>query len=192
MRLLAPAIAVITLAACGPSNDPTDGKSSTAASSQTSSQETESAFSHEDIMFAQAMIPHHQQAIDMSNLALKNSQSARVQGLAQRIKSAQTTEIATLRKWIDDSGMGDSHAGDHGSMSGMLSKEEMSALAAAQGPAFDKLFLKGMIKHHEGAIDMAAAVTESENREVSDFANWMRSTQYNEITEMTVVFSQIP
>ena len=139
------------------------------------------------------MIPHHEQAIEMSDLALKNSENTRIQTLARRIKSTQTGEIATLREWIAASGMGDMHGADtHGGMSGMLSNSEMAALAAAKGTAFDKLFLTSMIKHHEGAIDMAGAVTESENREVSDFANWMVSTQYNEITEMGVLFGQIP
>lgn len=188
--LLAAAVIASCLAACGSSSR----EDATGTSTQSGKPSTSAdPFSHEDIMFAQMMIPHHEQAIEMCDLALKNSENTRIKGLAERIKATQRSEITTMRGWVAASGMGDSHSADaHAAMQGLLSEKEMAALAAAKGMEFDRLFLKGMVKHHEGAMDMASNVTESENGTVSDFANWLVSIQYNEVTEMNVLYSQIP
>jgi uncharacterized protein (DUF305 family) len=139
-----------------------------------------SEYSSNDLMFAAMMVPHHEQAIVMSDLALKNSSNPEVIKLATEIKKAQAPEIEQMKSWGDlETG---SHAG-HG-MSGMLSDDELKELESATGPEFDKLFLTGMIKHHEGAIDMAEMVTDSRNQEVSTLAKQIINAQQAEIESM--------
>jgi|694.fasta_scaffold118802_3 uncharacterized protein (DUF305 family) len=107
-----------------------------------------------DIAFAQMMIPHHDQAVVMSEFALTNTDNSEVLALAQEIIDAQGPEIEQMNAILErfDAGMG-GHGGH--TMAGMLTDEELEALKAAQGSEFDQLYLIGMIAHHEGAIDMA-------------------------------------
>ncbi len=146
----------------------------------TSSCATNSEFSGEDLMFAQMMIPHHEQAIEMSDLALANSDNSEVRDLATKIRAEQGPEIELMKSW-SDSHMG-SHAGHM--MDGMLSDDEMNELKSARGAEFDRLFLEGMIKHHEGAIEMADDVVDSKNVEVSQLAKSIIATQRAEIEYM--------
>ena len=143
------------------------------------SSQSSSGYSSQDIMFAEMMIPHHEQAIEMSDFALKNSTNPEVLALAQEIKDAQAPEIEQMKSWGVSSM---AHMGHM--MDGMLSDEEMSALAAASGSEFDRLFLEGMIKHHEGAIDMAEMVIDSKNAEVAALANAIIEAQRAEIATM--------
>ncbi|MEY3186054.1 MAG: hypothetical protein RIR58_790 [Actinomycetota bacterium] len=143
-------------------------------------QKSSNQYSSNDLMFAAMMVPHHEQAIVMSDIALKNSSNPEVIALATEIKNAQAPEIDQMKSWGDlDKG---SHAG-HG-MSGMLSDGELRELESATGPEFDQLFLTGMIKHHEGAIDMAEMVTDSRNQEVSTLAKQIVKAQKAEIELM--------
>lgn len=107
-----------------------------------------------DIAFAQMMIPHHEQAVVMSQYALTNTENAQVLALAQEILDAQGPEIEQMNAILArfDAGMG-GHGGH--TMAGMLTEDELSSLQAARGAAFDELFLTGMIAHHVGAIEMA-------------------------------------
>jgi len=138
-----------------------------------------SGYSSQDIMFAEMMIPHHQQAIEMSDLALQNSEDSEVRALAQQIKDAQAPEIEEMESWGASS---NAHMGHM--MDGMLSGEEMDALRSARGAEFDRLFLEGMIKHHEGAIDMAEMVVDSKNPDVSALAKAIIEAQRTEISTM--------
>lgn len=148
--------------------------------------ESNSGYSSQDIMFAEMMIPHHQQAIEMSDLALKNSTNPEVLALAQQIKDAQSPEIEQMKSWGASSM---AHMGHM--MDGMLSDEEMSDLAAATGSRFDKLFLEGMIKHHDGAIDMAEMVIDSKNSEVAALAKAIIEAQRKEISKMKELLSAL-
>jgi uncharacterized protein (DUF305 family) len=122
-----------------------------------------------DVMFAQMMIPHHEQAIEMSDLILaKDGVDPGVVELAEEIKSAQGPEIEQLEAWLDEWGMPSMMDGDRGGMDGMdgmLSDDEMEELEAADGTAGTTLFLEGMIEHHEGAIAMAEQHQESGEHE---------------------------
>lgn len=138
-----------------------------------------SGYGHQDIMFAEMMIPHHQQAIEMSDLALRKSQDSAIIDLARQIKDAQAPEIEQMKSWGASS---NAHMGHM--MDGMLSDEEISALKAATGKDFDRLFLEGMIDHHEGAIDMAEMVVNSKNHEVATLARSIIKTQRAEISTM--------
>jgi uncharacterized protein (DUF305 family) len=150
----------LLLAACGSAAHTSDGASGSTASSAA---ETGPAA---DIAFAQLMIPHHQQAIEMADLALERPTSPEVNVLAQQIKGAQDPEIALMRGWLEAWGAplemeGDDHSGhDMGglTMSGMMSEEDMAALAAAEGAEFDRMWVTMMIAHHEGAVAMAQDV----------------------------------
>jgi uncharacterized protein (DUF305 family) len=143
-------------------------------------------FSVNDQMFASMMVPHHEQAIEISDLALAKSSDIEILALAQEIKDAQSPEIEQMKTW-GGSMMG-SHAGHI--MEGMLSDDEMMELREATGTDFDRLFLIGMIKHHEGAIDMAATVVDSDNHEVSSLADSIIAGQRAEIERMKALLGR--
>ena len=126
------------------------------------------------------MIPHHEQAIEMSEIAFLNTTNPAVLQLAQEIKVAQSPEINLIKSW--DGVKASTHAGHL--MEGMLSESELSELREAKGKAFDVLFLNGMIKHHEGAIVMAQAVMNSKNKAVADLAASIINAQEIEISTM--------
>jgi len=151
-----------------------------------SSQSATSDFSPADINFAEMMIPHHEQAILMSELALANSEDEEVRDLAQAILSSQSPEIEQMKSWP---GVNSSLHSGH-MMDGMLSDSEIEALRQAMGNSFDLLFLEGMIKHHEGAIVMAEDVVDSENPEVSNLANAIVSAQKSEIALMRTMIAE--
>lgn len=142
-----------------------------------------SDFSGTDIMFAQMMIPHHQQAVDMSTLAETRTTNPEVLALAKQIKDAQAPEIEQMTAWIDAAGAGMEMSHDMG-MGGMLSDEQMTALDNAQGAEFDKLYLEGMIAHHEGAIEMAQMITGSTNAEAKELGGNIVTSQTAEIEKM--------
>jgi len=123
-----------------------------------------------DVTFAQEMIPHHQQAIDMAQLAETRSQDEDVQRLAAQMESAQDPEIKTMTGWLETWGedVPDHTSGaGHGDvdMPGMMCRRN-EALESASGADFDRMFLEMMIKHHEGAIQMAR--TEQANGKNTD------------------------
>lgn len=144
-------------------------------------------YSASDLMFAAMMIPHHEQAVTMSDLALTASNNAEVKHLAEHIKAAQQPEIALMQSWLDASGQGNMSSmpgHDHGAMGGMLDDAAMAALKAATGTQFDTLFLQGMIAHHQGALAMLDLVKDSSNPDVQKLAEAIRSTQTAEIEQM--------
>jgi len=144
------------------------------------SSQSGSEYSADDINFAEMMIPHHEQAIEMSEIALLNTTNPDVLQLAQEIKDAQGPEIELMKSW--DGVKVSTHAGHM--MDGMLSDGELNDLREAQGQEFDRLFLQGMIKHHEGAIVMAQDVAVSMNKEVADLSAAIISAQELEIAAM--------
>ncbi|MDF9809497.1 uncharacterized protein (DUF305 family) [Aurantimicrobium minutum] len=142
-----------------------------------------SDFSGTDIMFAQMMIPHHQQAVDMSTLAETHTTNPEILALAKQIKDAQAPEIEQMTAWIDSAGAGMEMGHDMG-MGGMLSDEQMTALGNAQGAEFDKLYLEGMIGHHEGALQMTQMIADSNNAEAKELAANIVTSQTAEIDKM--------
>lgn len=145
-----------------------------------------------EYMFAQMMIPHHQQAVDMSDLALKKSSNPRILDLAQRIKSAQSSEIIQMQSWLggkEANSMMTDHSGH--SMGGMLTEEEFSKLESSFGVTFDSLFLEGMIAHHEGALDMARMIKDTTTQEVNSFGLNVVEVQSEEIREMREILESL-
>ena len=151
-----------------------------------------------DIAFAQLMIPHHQQAIQMADLAATNATSAEVKALAAQIKAAQDPEISMMSQWLAGWGApmemeGTTDGGmDHGDMdmggmnvAGMMSAQEMDNLGAAAGADFDTMWLQMMTAHHQGAIAMAQQVADTTtNPAVQELADAIIAGQTTEITTM--------
>jgi uncharacterized protein (DUF305 family) len=138
-----------------------------------------------DVMFAQMMIPHHEQAIEMADVLLaKEGIAADVAALAERIKAAQQPEIELMEGWLEDWGVEmPEGAMDHGD--GMMSQADMDALENAGGAEASGLFLDQMIEHHEGAIDMAEAqIAGGENADAIALAEKIVADQTAEIDEM--------
>ena len=148
---------VAVLSACGGHSGLAGMSSGTSAASSASAGSSEAARGG-DVMFAQSMIPHHQQAVEMADMALENASSGQVKQLAAQIKAAQDPEIATMKDWLSSWGapeeMGTDHAG-MGHMAGMMSDDDMKELAASRGADFDTMWLQMMIAHHQGALTMA-------------------------------------
>lgn len=114
-----------------------------------------------DVKFVQGMIGHHAQALEMTALLASRTASDEMRTLASRIEISQADEIRMMQDWLArrSEKLPDPHA-HHAAgaalMPGMLTADEMARLAAARGPEFDRLFLRFMIEHHEGALSMVA------------------------------------
>ena len=157
--LAATAVAsALVLAACGGDGDGGGADRPDAASG---AEKTPAAHNAQDVSFAQGMIPHHQQALEMAEVAADRASSAQVKDLATRIEKAQDPEIRTMSGWlkawgedVPSAAPGMDHSG-HSGMAGMMDQEDMDKLSKASGKAFDTLFLTLMVEHHEGAVEMA-------------------------------------
>jgi uncharacterized protein (DUF305 family) len=150
-----------------------------------------------DVAFMQGMIMHHAQAVEMTTLLAVQGSDPAVKELGARIANSQSSEIIFMRRWLTERGfpttmpmddMGGMDMGDMPPMPGMLTKKQMAALAAAHGPAFDHLFLTGMIQHHTGALtmvtDLFAHPGAAQDPILFDFASDVNSTQTAEILIM--------
>ena len=144
-----------------------------------------------DIMFLQMMIPHHQQAVDISNLALKTSKDAELLALATTIRDAQTSEITQMKSWLENAGAGLDMGHSMDGMGGMLDDTELSALAAATGKNFDILWLKGMIGHHDGAIHMTTMIRDASNKDIKAFGENVIKDQSAQITQMEAMLKRL-
>ncbi|WP_405942563.1 DUF305 domain-containing protein [Streptomyces sp. NBC_00207] len=161
--LAATAVAAgLILAACG--SDNTTNTAGTAPATTTAPAPSEAdRHNQADVAFAQGMIPHHRQAILMSDMVAAHGASPDVKALAEKIKKAQAPEIETMTGWLNawgekvptGVGMDGTGHGDDPGMPGMMDDQDMDRLGNARGNAFDTMFLTMMIDHHEGAIAMA-------------------------------------
>jgi len=138
-----------------------------------------------DLSYARMMIEHHGQALEMTELAPKRAGSAKVKRLAKRISAAQGPEIAAMKSWLKMYGTEQSGGHEHAAMPGMATEAQLASLRAAQGKAFDELFLKLMITHHDGAITMATDVkAQGNNVRIEEMADDVIAQQTSEITRM--------
>ena len=150
-------------------------------------------FNDADVMFAQMMIPHHEQAIEMSEIALDpaSGASAAIQDLAVRIRDAQDPEIELMKGFLATWGAPvDPEDGmDHSSMmDGMLTVEELDELAGLQGSEFDVRWAQAMIAHHKGAVAMAEDVlADGKNAETRKLAEEIIANQQSEIDELSLI-----
>ncbi|MFE2031118.1 DUF305 domain-containing protein [Streptomyces hygroscopicus] len=205
----------LLLAGCGGNDDTKDAhdgsaKGATATSGATASSAA-GAFNDADVSFAQMMIPHHEQALEMAGLADDRASDARIKSLAGRIEKAQDPEIATLKSWLRDWGKpekaspggmpGMDHGSDgadgtdHGSggaMGGMMSEKDMRKLEAAKGAAFDRAFASMMIDHHKGAITMAKDEQENgRNAKAKKLADDVIKNQSAEVTTLRTLLDRL-
>ncbi|MBW3575914.1 MAG: DUF305 domain-containing protein, partial [Actinobacteria bacterium] len=159
-------------------------------------QSSAAAFNDADVAFAQGMIPHHAQAVDMADLADDRAGDPEVRDLAQRIRAAQQPEIDLMAGWLDDWGhpmdfadnmdMGEMDMGEMG----MMSDQAMERLESATGEEFDRLFLSGMREHHLGAVAMAEEeLSEGESPEAKQLAQEIIDTQRAEIEEIDALLA---
>jgi uncharacterized protein (DUF305 family) len=192
--LIGPAVVLgvtLSLAACGSSGDHEMGSMSTPAASAPAtagSSATPAAGPHNeaDVTFAKGMIPHHTQAVEMAEMVLtKKDVDPKVTDLAKRIKEAQAPEISQMNGWLAGWGESAGSGMDHGGDDGMMDQADMDALKAADGAEASKLFLAGMIKHHQGAVAMAQTeLAEGTNPDAKKLAQAIIDAQNAEIEEM--------
>jgi uncharacterized protein (DUF305 family) len=154
-------VAALVLAACGDGGHDMGSMKPGSSSSTTTAPAQAGGHNAADVSFSMEMIQHHRQAVEMAELAATRASSTETKDLATKIKGAQDPEIKTLSGWLtswgeevpaDMSGMGHDMSS---SMPGMMSTGDMDKLEKAKGAEFDKAFAEMMIKHHEGAIEMA-------------------------------------
>ncbi|NTY61401.1 DUF305 domain-containing protein [Mycolicibacterium sphagni] len=158
------------------------------AASTTTTSSTVAAHNADDVTFAQMMIPHHQQAVELAALAPAHTTNQAVLKLASTISAEQQPEInamtALLLQWDADPGMGD-HGGHGAGMAGMVDDATMARLKSLNGPEFDTLWLQAMIGHHRGAIDMAKAeIANGQSVDMTAMAKTMVTAQQAEIDQM--------
>ena len=144
-----------------------------------------------DIMFLQMMIPHHQQAVDISNLAMKTSKDAELLALAKKIAADQAAEIIQMKAWLKDAGAGTDMGHSMEGMGGMLNDAELSALNAETGTKFDLLWLKGMTGHHDGAIHMTTMIRDASNPEIKAFGEKVIADQAAQIEQMREMIKRL-
>jgi uncharacterized protein (DUF305 family) len=126
----------------------------------------------------------------MGTLAETRASNPEVKALAATIKTEQAPEITQMKGWLKDAGAGMEMGHDMG-MGGMLSESEFDALKAATGAAFDKLYLEGMIGHHEGAIAMAKMVINSKNAEAKALGEAIVASQTKQISYMKELLKKL-
>lgn len=147
--------------------------------------------SSSDAMFLQMMIPHHQQAVLMSQLAVKNSSNPEVIALAEKIRDAQGPEIAAMKGWLEAAGLGVDPGHSMGAMKGMLTEDDVASLKKATGKEFDRLFLTGMIAHHDGALGMLSMIEKTTNADVKRLGSQILASQSAEIEMMSQMLKAI-
>ncbi len=175
--------AALTLSSCA-------GASPATEATPSASTESTAAFNTADVIFAQMMIPHHEQAVEMSeDLLAKDGIDQSVTDLATQIKAAQEPEITQLTDWLtawgEDANSMSGMPGMGGTSDGMMSDDDMMALQDASGTNASMLFLQQMTVHHEGAVEMAQLeLDDGENAEAQAMAANIIKTQTAEIAVM--------
>lgn len=173
------------------------GSASSTPSGATSGEPIAEEHNDDDVMFAQMMIPHHEQAVDMSEILLaKDDVPADVRAFAQKVVDAQGPEIERmnqmLRTWEAPMPGEDSTSMGHGA-GGMMSEEDMGMLNDAQGTDAARLYLEQMTVHHEGAVEMARdQVEQGQNPQAVELARQVVEDQEAEITEMEQMLQELP
>ncbi len=163
------------------------------APASTASQKPQASFNDVDVIFAQMMIPHHEQAVEMAKLAETRASDPQVKELAAMIKAAQGPEIATMTEWLS---MWKAPAPQEGHgehvMPGMMTEEDMLKLQAAKDAQFDRMFTKLMIAHHQGAITMAKTEqSDGVDPKAKELAKAIETTQQAEIERMQELLGRL-
>ncbi|MFE7767771.1 DUF305 domain-containing protein [Streptomyces sp. NPDC057438] len=160
---IAVAAGTLFLTACGNDMNGMDHGSGKATASPTATATTGKAastdFNKADVAFAQMMIPHHEQALEMARLADDRASDTEIKEIAATIEKAQDPEIRTMKGWLkswnEPTGVESMPGMEHGDGDGMMSGSDMEHLKGVKNAEFDKMFAEMMIEHHNGAIAMA-------------------------------------
>lgn len=216
VRVLAAGIttsAALLITACGggaeqpPAHEPPahDQQSQHGQHSQ-HDQRGEAEFNEADVAFARNMVPHHEQAVRMSEQVPSRTEQPQVRELANRIGSAQRPEIERMNGWLRDWNAGPDRPGQHGAhqmpggqqmpgghqMHGMMGPEQMADLERARGSDFDREWVRMMIEHHRGAVEMARTEQDrGRNPEAKQLAGHMVDSQRAEIDEMSALLTRL-
>jgi uncharacterized protein (DUF305 family) len=156
-----------------------------------SSSSSNANYTGADVMFLQMMIPHHQQAIDISNLAMKVSSDSELLELAKIIARDQAAEIKQMKVWLKDSGASEDMGHSMDGMGGMLNEDDLAALSAATGKEFDTLWLEGMTEHHDGAIHMTQMIEDAQNADIKAFGTKVIKDQSEQIAQMKKMLARL-
>ncbi|MEU8363877.1 DUF305 domain-containing protein [Nonomuraea sp. NPDC048882] len=188
--------ALTLAAACGGNGDSMAGhegmSSSSAPAATTASAQPSATFNDADAMFAQMMIPHHEQAVEMAELAPERAADPEIKELAAKIKAAQDPEIQTMKGWLTEWGKAAPEGGMGHDMPGVMSEEDMTKLKAAKGAEFDKLFAQQMIAHHNGAIEMARTEQSGgSNPEAKELAKIIETAQQAEVEQLQKILDRL-
>ncbi|MDP4505482.1 DUF305 domain-containing protein [Nonomuraea turcica] len=197
MSVIVAAGALALPTACGGTSDSMAGHQkvgSSAPAITATGASPSAAFNDADVTFARMMIPHHEQAVDMADLAATRASDPEIKELAAKIKAEQDPEIRTMRGWLTEWGKPESdpegHMG-HG-MPGMMSAQDMKKLEAAKGKRFDKLFTEQMIAHHKGAIEMARTEqADGSNPQAKELAKTIETTQQTEVEQLRKILDRL-
>jgi len=187
---LAAFAAALLLSACTPSTEEASGDGHTDHTHSAGADSAEHGpHNADDVSFAQNMLPHHKQALEMVDLARANSTDPALLELASAIADAQGPEIGQmsemLRSWGQDPDAAMDHSGHGMAMPGMVDDAAMQRLESLRGAEFDTLWLQSMISHHQGAVEMAKAeIANGENQEAKALAEHVVTAQEAEITQM--------
>ena len=193
----------LLLAGCADESSDAAGHGSMMSSSASASSSASTAADHNDagVTFASGMIPHHESAIAMAQMAADRAADPRVEDLAARIEAAQAPEIETMSGWLADWGAAASGSAtddgtggmDHGGMDdGDMGGMDTGALAGMSGTEFDRMFLTMMIEHHRSAVQMAETeAADGQNPDAIALAESIRDSQTAEIAEMQQLLTQL-
>ncbi|MFB9905824.1 DUF305 domain-containing protein [Allokutzneria oryzae] len=183
------ALVTLTVAACG-------GQPAPAGHSEHSSTSAPAAAKNNaaDIAFASGMVPHHQQAVEMADLIPGRSDNPKLVSLGERVRKAQQPEIDKMNGWLKQWGAPaptghEGHAGHD--MAGMMTPQQMTELKAAKGVTFDKMWLRMMVEHHKGALEMARTeLDKGADPDAKKLAKDIVDSQQKEIDEMTAMLAE--
>ncbi|GAA3807430.1 DUF305 domain-containing protein [Streptomyces phyllanthi] len=178
-----------------------DSKSASASATAGSGSESGSTgFNDADVAFAQMMIPHHEQALEMARLADGRASDAEIKKIVGKIEKAQDPEITTMKGWLEswkqptavESMPGMDHGGADSDGGGMMSDADMNELKAMKGGEFDEMFAEMMIEHHEGAITMAEAEQKNgKNADAVNLAGDIVKGQSTEVEQLQAILDRL-
>ena len=184
------AMGCISLAACS------GGESADSDSSPSDSAAPDATWNDADVAFVQGMIPHHEQAVEMSEMMTGRTVSNSTAALAEQIRAAQTTEVSLMQGFLADWGVEldphAGHSGDHSMGEGMMSDEQLDELESAGGVDFERMWLTMMLEHHQGAVAMANTVLSGgSDPRVRTLAEGIVAAQQAEIAQIEALLASL-
>ncbi len=198
---LAGALTLTACGGCGGEDTASTGSSSRghggghSADDTTGSSSDDATANDADIEFLTGMTPHHEQAVEMSDIVLAADPPAEVAAVARQIKDAQAPEIEQMNAMLETLGEdttsehGEAHSTGHG---GMMTEQDMAAVEAATGSEAARLYLEGMIEHHRGAIEASdAELADGRYEPALQLAQEIKTAQQAEITEMQALLENL-